>query len=233
MGARMIYTFLLLAVGLFAALLLAFILKKRGRFGGALVFCLLLAAGALYTFAYAAELWSGASLKGLLVCSRVEYLGISFIPSLWFLFCLDYTGTGRSRFRRALPLICGSLLFLAVCSMPLHNLYYVNPSIDRGGDFPFLRFERGPLYWAGQLYQWAYVVAGDLVLLRFLKSAPSASSASTSSTSCPSRASASSRPSRTGSSSSIPPAISSTRTPRPGACSRGSSSAGGPSSPRR
>lgn len=170
--ARLIYTFLLMAVGLFAALLFVFILKKRGRFGGALVFCLLLAAGALYTFAYAAELWSGESLATLLVCTRIEYLGISFIPSLWFLFCLDYTGKACDRFRRALPFICGSLLFLAVCTMPLHNLYYRNPAIDRSGSFPFLRFERGPLYWAGQLYQWTYVIAGDLILLRFLRSAP-------------------------------------------------------------
>lgn len=174
MGARLIYTVLLLAVGLFAALLFAFILKKRGRFGGAQVFCLLLAAGALYTFAYAAELWSGESLDGLLACTRLEYLGISFIPGLWFLFCLDYTGSGGSRLLRALPVCCGALLFLAVCTMPLHNLFYANPWIDRGGDFPFLRFERGPLYWVNQLYQWSCVIAGDLVLLRFLMSAPPA-----------------------------------------------------------
>lgn len=172
MGARLIYTALLLAVGLFAALLFAFILRKRGRFGGALVFCILLAASALYAFAYAAELWSGGSLKGLLACTRLEYLGISFFPSLWFLFCLDYTGSGGSRLLRALPLFCGFLVLLAVCTMPLHNLFYVNPRIDSGGDFPFLSFERGPLYWANQLYQWVFVIAGDFVLLRFLMSAP-------------------------------------------------------------
>lgn len=174
METRLVYTLALAVIGLFAVGLAVGILRRKRHFGGARIFALLIACGAIYTFGYLAELWSGGSLSALLLCTRLEYLGISFIPPLWFLFCLDYTGTRVGRATRAIPLALGCLLLITVFTLRLHGLYYVAPFIDRGGPFPSLRFGRGPLYWAGQVYEWSFLLGGDLVLLRFAARAPRA-----------------------------------------------------------
>ena len=134
----------------FSALLAAFMSAwsiSRHNVGGAVELALLLASDSLYTMGYALEI-SRNQIGDILVTSRVQYLGLAFMPSLLFLFVLNFV--------RKRPMGRGGILLLlvipaitlgAVFTMDRHALFYVSPRVIDTGFFPMLAFERGPLYW--------------------------------------------------------------------------------------
>jgi diguanylate cyclase (GGDEF)-like protein/PAS domain S-box-containing protein len=145
---------------------------RRRHLAGAGLFALFVAACSVYAMGYLGEIWAG-SLGAILIFIRVEYLGIAFIPSLWLLFVLDYTGRRAVPAFRYLLLGLSTLTFVLVLFVGSHSLFYVRPHLDLSGPFPTLAFGRGPWYWVHVSYTWLSFVSGQILLLVFLVRAPS------------------------------------------------------------
>lgn len=122
---------------------------------------------AVWSIAYALELASG-TLEAMLFWIRIEYVGISFIPSAWFAFVVRFVGrdewlTWRNRF-----LVFGfpTLTLLAVWTNSWHHLHYRSVSVDSTGPFPLLAIERGPWYLAHTVFFYLLLGAGMYILIQ-------------------------------------------------------------------
>lgn len=94
-------------------------------------------------------------------CTMFQYIGISFLPAVWFLFSLEYSGNFRnSPIMLELPLLLFSVItFLIVNTNSLHWLYYTSYSLNNTNSFPIIVYEHGPLCWVYFLYSSFLVLA--------------------------------------------------------------------------
>jgi diguanylate cyclase (GGDEF)-like protein len=167
------FTIGLVAAAAFTGLLAVYAFRFRttpsaGPLGWMMLAC------SLYSLGYAFELAS-STLQNMLFWSRVQYLGISFIPALWLLFILTYCGreTWLTPVTKAVLLSLSGLTLIFHWTNPLHHLYYARESVDNAGPFPVLAFVKGPWYWVHQAYTNFALLAGAILLLRqYLRSSP-------------------------------------------------------------
>lgn len=132
-----------------------------------MAFVLLMLAIAVYSAGYAIEL-SQTTLAGLLAAVRFEYLGLSFVPVLFFVATVRLFLDQRI----STPVLAGLLVIplitlVMVWTTPLHSLYYVDPHADSSGPFTVIAFERGPWYEVNFGYQTIMVLAATTLLLRY------------------------------------------------------------------
>jgi len=108
------YIFLLLTSIFVSATLFVFAWQRRSAPGG-YPFMLMMGAMLLWTVAYIFEL-SGDTLAIKLFWSKVQYIGIAFVPVAWLLFVLEYAGLGRWASRR-------NVIFLSL--LPIINIVVI------------------------------------------------------------------------------------------------------------
>lgn len=167
------FTIVLVAAAAFNGLLAAYAFRFRAAPAASPLGWLLLAC-TVYSLGYAFEL-SSSSLQNMLFWSDVQYLGISFIPSLWLLFILIYSGKEAWLTPLTITALFGlsGLTLLLHWTDSIHHLYYAHASVDRAGPFPVLAFVKGPWYWAHQAYTNFALLTGTLLLLnRYLRASP-------------------------------------------------------------
>jgi len=157
--------------GLLSLSLLASLWPRR-RTPMVAVFIHFLGLAALWSFAYAFELWAG-SFDGSLFWKKAKYLGISFIPVLWLTFTLHYTGRERWTQRRYVLLLS---LVPAVCLAALwtnqyHHLFYPSTAEATLGPFTGVATTDGILFWLNSGYAYLLIVAGVIILLHSVLSA--------------------------------------------------------------
>lgn len=138
-------------------------------------FSLFAGAVSVYAFGYGAELLS-QKLAPMLFWSKIQYLGIPFIPGLIILVAIYYTGRQQalSRFRLALIFTIPLITLIARLSNPYHFLFYRTAIVDFPGPGPMLNITPGPFYLVHVAYSnisWA--VASFLLLRFFVRTAPS------------------------------------------------------------
>jgi PAS domain S-box-containing protein len=126
----------------------------------------LMSLNALWAITYAMELAS-ADLPAMLFWIRLEYVAISFVPAVWFVFVLKYVGRETWITLRNGILIFGfpALTLLAVWTNPWHRLHYRTVGLDTTGPFPLLSFERGPWYHVHTVFFYALVGFGLFLLI--------------------------------------------------------------------
>jgi signal transduction histidine kinase len=117
---------------------------------GILIYCLLLLAFCFYSIGYAFELQSG-NPASILFWLHIQYVGISFIPSLLIMLALHYTG--RTKFLK--PGIISVLLLYGFITLFMQftnfkNLYYVNFNLIYSENLVFSDFGHGYWYWVHQ-----------------------------------------------------------------------------------
>jgi signal transduction histidine kinase len=130
--------------------LLALYSLRYRKSPGIFIYCLLLLAFCFYSFGYAFELQS-SDTASLLFWLRVQYAGISFIPSLLLMLALHYTG--RTKFLK--PEIIAILLLYGFVTLFMQftnfrNLYYQNFHLLYSEKLVFSDFGHGPWYWVHQ-----------------------------------------------------------------------------------
>jgi len=138
-------------------------------------FSLFAGAVSVYAFGYGAELLS-QNLATILFWSKIQYLGIPFIPGLIILVAIYYTGRQEalSRFRLALIFIIPLITLIARLSNPYHFLFYHTAVVDFSGPGPMLSITPGPFYLVHVAYSnisWA--CASFLLLIFLVRTAPS------------------------------------------------------------
>lgn len=159
------FTIGLVAAAAFNGLLAAYAFRFRATPAAGPLTWLLLAC-MVYSLGYAFELAS-SSLQNMLFWSSVQYLGISFIPSLWLVFILVYSGKEAwlTPIASAVLFALSGMTLVLHWTDSLHHLYYAQASVDKTGPFPVLAFVKGPWYWVHQAYTNFALLAGTLLLL--------------------------------------------------------------------
>jgi diguanylate cyclase (GGDEF)-like protein/PAS domain S-box-containing protein len=125
-------------------------LNRTFRIPGTRAFIALCLLSALYTGAFAFELGQ-ETVEGFFLATRLEYLGVGFIPPVWLMLVLAFTGRGhRVGTPLRLILYAWSLIIIAlVWTNNAHHLYYRDIQLS---DQPGLaRFVPGDAYPLGML----------------------------------------------------------------------------------
>ncbi|MFC3477251.1 sensor histidine kinase [Halobacterium litoreum] len=132
----------------------------------------LLAATAVWTLGYAAEL-SATTRATQLLFARVQYVGNAFTPLLWFGYVLAYVGHADAVDRRwwaALAVPPVAVVALAV-TYPATDLLWTSVETVRTRDFAVLVTDHGVLFYAFIAYVYSLVAATTVLLARRVRNA--------------------------------------------------------------
>jgi diguanylate cyclase (GGDEF)-like protein/PAS domain S-box-containing protein len=138
---------LLIGAGLAAAAAIS-VWRSGDRAGGRSLL-LILAAGVLYSVAYALEL-QASTLAAKEFWGGVKYIGVCALPIFWLAFTLQFTGRGERLTRRLLLLLAiEPILVLTLLAVPsTRDLIHVYPNTFE--QFPLVRF--GVIGWMNLAY---------------------------------------------------------------------------------
>ncbi|WP_370575270.1 histidine kinase N-terminal 7TM domain-containing protein [Methanomethylovorans sp.] len=142
---------------------------------GASYFSLLLLCSAVYSLFYALEI-SSTTINDALMFYRLEYIGISWIPALFLLFTISYSGKKKmlTIYHLTMILIVPLVTLLLVFTNETHQLYYSGVSMNNESIFPVLIFEHGTWYWVQQSYSITCILLSNAILLNMWLEASSA-----------------------------------------------------------
>ncbi|SLM31347.1 putative Diguanylate cyclase with PAS/PAC sensor [Desulfamplus magnetovallimortis] len=117
------------------------------------IFSLFTAAAAIYTLGYAFELMS-VNLETMLFWSKIQYIGIPFLPGLLIAFTLCYTGYENkvTNFGYLIFFVIPVISFIARWSNQYHHLFYKNTAVFNSHLGPMLSFEPGIFYFINIIY---------------------------------------------------------------------------------
>lgn len=146
-------------------IILAIFSGRQARSTGSVELMLILICFSLYSFGYALELQSD-NLSDIIMWVKIQYLGISFLPTLLLYFGLRYTGKGHL----LKPWIEIVTLILSFVTLIIHftnynNLFYTNYDFVIKGDYILGNFGKGPWYWVLQAYFNVVLVSTGLMYL--------------------------------------------------------------------
>lgn len=153
---------------LFTAGMALYALRHRNAAGASSIALFMLALS-VYSAGYGCELLND-TLRGIIFCLRIEYIGVSFIPPLYIITVAQIATRRKWRMTPATALLVGlSVLTLFFhYTNEYHHLFYAGVTIDRTGPFPVAVLEKGPWYW----FHIAYINIGLLfvnyLLIRML-----------------------------------------------------------------
>lgn len=164
--------FLIAILWVSAAVMLSLALfgwKRRRTVSAARAFSALMVSVALYCIGYAVEI-SCDELSGMLIGSRVEYLGIAFLPAFWLLLALDFCAVSVRVTRGALSLlfVIPVITVLIVFNDAWLHFHYRTIAVSFTGPFPLLSFSRGPWYWVHIVFANAAILTGNALFLSML-----------------------------------------------------------------
>jgi len=141
------------------------------RSPGAPTFSLILLALSLYAFGYAMELKS-SDVETILFWLRIQYTGIAFLPTLFIVLALYYTGAIK---RLIYPLIAGMTLLSLATLFIQHtnpaNLFYRSFQLVSHDQFVLAGFSKGPWYWVHQAYANLALLISCILYLRMMAGA--------------------------------------------------------------
>ncbi len=158
------FSLALISSASFAFLLSLWIIRRKGAVFK--WFSLMLGASAWWAMAYGFELAS-SRLDQMLFWIKVEYLGISTLPSLFLIFCYTFIGrTSRLVNFTYIVLFGYSIItYLAVLSNDWHHLFYTATTVDSSGPFPLLDIDPGPWYQIHTIIFYGLVIAAYWALI--------------------------------------------------------------------
>lgn len=121
---------------------------------------------AIYTFGYGFEILC-TTIEGVKFWIKVEYLGISFLPVVWLMFALTFTGY-KERIKKNILM---SLYVVPVITLILnytndfHHLFYKDLYMNNDGIFPIVEIIKGPFYWVNIAYTYTLMFVGLIVFV--------------------------------------------------------------------
>jgi len=165
------YAFSLIFFGSITLLLSFYILKnERGavRWVG-----LVMLSNSIWSVAYGFELAS-SNADQMKFFVNIEYLGITTLPVIWFLYCMELVEKDqwfKKTSNKLLISVIPVLTLLLVWTNDFHHIHYEQISIDRSGDFPMLALVPGPSFRIFTLFFYCLLLIGSyLLIVKFRKS---------------------------------------------------------------
>ena len=143
-----------------------YILRQRMHDARSRTGALVLLAGAEWGLGYILELGSTA-LQAKVLWAKVQYVGIVLFPTVWLIYCLQYTGRHRWLSRRNLVLIglIPSVALLLAWTNDAHSLMWGQPTLSTSGSISFLVQDFGIGFWIFWAYAILLVGAGFVLLM--------------------------------------------------------------------
>lgn len=163
------YSISLLVSGIAALIMAAIIFRRNGD--AVKQFSYITIGISIWSIAYSFEL-SSSNLASMMFWLRIEYLGVAFLPAMWFQFILKFVGKANwlTNIRTFLIYIIPGITFIALNTNEYHYLFYSSVSVDYLGPFPLLDIKAGPLYIIHAIFFYASILAGLYILFtKFLK----------------------------------------------------------------
>jgi diguanylate cyclase (GGDEF)-like protein/PAS domain S-box-containing protein len=147
----------------------------RRSIPGATTFALLLIAVGLWCVLYGGEILV-SDLHSKLIFAAAEYVGIGFIPVLWLMFGLRYTGLDGflKRWTIVLLLSVPTLTLAVAATNWLHHLLWLETSVVDVAGIHALVLTHGPYFWIHMVYSYTVMAAGTVVLASFVVRQPPA-----------------------------------------------------------
>ncbi|WCL50470.1 sensor histidine kinase [Leptospira sp. GIMC2001] len=156
-----------------AMIIIARLVKENKKFNGHIYFSITLFFIAWYSFFYALEI-STTRLEWAILFYKIEFLTLSYISLLFFLFALSYSGRIKK-----IPNLIILVLFLEPTiaiifnwSNEFHNLFYTDAKMDELGSFPFFSFEPNIFYLIHQVYDAIMMIGAFLIFVQLLIQSP-------------------------------------------------------------
>jgi diguanylate cyclase (GGDEF)-like protein/PAS domain S-box-containing protein len=150
---------------------IAIYISRKYETPSRLYMILMLAALAVWSFAYAMITFS-SSLADKIFWLKIENIGIAAQPTLWFIWTFNYSFQGRSlsRWHTILLFIIPAVSLYFLFSTNLFHLYYSSVHIISEDNGP-LAIERGPWYWVALTQSYALNGIATVILIwRFIES---------------------------------------------------------------
>ncbi len=171
-GPGVLYIFSLFGATLIALGLAGYAWRARPA-PGAVALCAMQLLIALWTSGYALEL-SRASLTEKVFWAKAQYLGIAFIPTVWLIVALHYTGHERWTSPRRLGwLALEPLLTLGLAwTNEQHGWIWSSVALDWQGPFPRLAVIHGAWFYIHVAYAYSALLLATILFLRFLRRRP-------------------------------------------------------------
>ena len=162
-------SYLILTAGAISGFLAGFTLLYR-KTDSSVSFSLLMLAASIYSFGYAFEL-NADTIEEIKFWLNFEYLGISWIPALWVIFVLQYSGKKSylKLYYYILLLGLSATTLILNLTNELHHLYYKNISIDSTGPYQVALLTKGFWYWVHIGYFNFSILLGNYTFIKILK----------------------------------------------------------------
>ena len=111
---------------------------------------------------------ASVSLEAKIFWGKMQYLPIGFLPVLWFLLAVEYTGQGRLFLSRWKWLCIWPLLLQAmIWTNESHHLIWRAVVPNYVNNFAYASFLKGPVFWVNVAYAYVLLAAGTWLLIRF------------------------------------------------------------------
>lgn len=163
------YSITLLFFGVAALIMAAIIYRRTGD--AVKQFAYITFGISIWSISYSFEL-SSNNFDDMFFWLRIEYLGVAFLPAMWFQFIVKFIGKNHwlTKTKTILLYLIPSITFVAVNTNDIHYLFYSNVSVDYLGPFPLLDISAGPIYIIHAIFFYASIIIGVvLLLIKFIK----------------------------------------------------------------
>lgn len=158
------FVILLTATGLM--LFVAYLCFRKWHLTTAKYMAFVMIAASIYSFGYAFELLSN-DLESVKFWLKIEYIGIPFISTLWFMLVLHFTGYQYllKKWVIILFFIIPVLTFLIHYTNDLHYFYYHDIQLIDKSLYHEVYLTKGPWYWVHIYYNYIQATVGMLLYL--------------------------------------------------------------------
>lgn len=160
------YVIPLIAAGLITVICALFV-AQQGRVAGATSLLGLCVSVGIWSFAYAFELAS-PGLSGEIFWSKVEYIGIPFVPLFFFLFSYEFAQPSKkfSRSNIFLLFLSSSIFTLFAWTNEFHHLIWSQLGQKDMGGYLLLTLEHGIVFWILIIYSYLLLIFGSILIIR-------------------------------------------------------------------
>ncbi|WP_113653939.1 sensor histidine kinase [Pedobacter namyangjuensis] len=165
-----VYAVFLIVCGCLS-IVLANIIYRRGE-NIVRWFSIMMLANAIWSIGYGLEL-SSSTLSQIKFLISIEYIGITTLPLLWFIFCLYFCGKEAwiKKKRNILSIaIVPVITMLMVWTNSYHHLYYKSIAVNYAGPFPMADLTRAPWYFVFTLYFYILLACGTFLIVQKFRS---------------------------------------------------------------
>jgi PAS domain S-box-containing protein len=166
------YAIPFLVAAVVASVLIIYIWRRRNT-RGATALALLSLAALIWTLGYGLEI-AGADLATKVFWGKFQYFGIVTVPLLWLVFALQYTSRDKWLTRRHLVWLSVIPIVTLVLALTTeaHGLIWTEYHLAPLGTSYVMTVTHGLAFWVYWAYSQIVVLAGTILVLRFLLTPP-------------------------------------------------------------